>query len=151
MGSKSNCPVNLALEVFGDKWTLLIIRDLMFNGKRSYGEFLQSDEKIATNILGDRLSMLEKEGIVVKRKDPDHKQKFIYSLTEKGIDFLPILVQIGAWSLKYKPVNPKDKAHIKKLLGGGEELLKEIKQHLIKTHVKQTELKGSEVVNDLFL
>ena len=98
---RSNCPLNYGVEIFGDKWTLLIIRDLMFFGKRSYNEFLQSEEGIATNILADRLSMLEKEKIIQKKKDPEHKQKNIYHLTEKGIDLLPIIITIGLWSDKY--------------------------------------------------
>src|SRR5882757_1643762 len=95
---RSHCPVNLTVEVFGDKWSLLILRDIMFEGKRHFREFLNSEEKIASNILTDRLSMLEREDILTKTQDPDHKQKHIYSLTEKGIDLLPLLVEIGAWS-----------------------------------------------------
>jgi len=76
------------VEVFGDKWSLLILRDIMFEGKRHFRELLQSEEKIASNILTDRLAMLEREGIISKGEDPDHKQKFIYSLTSRGIDLL---------------------------------------------------------------
>ena len=79
---RSQCPINLSLEVFGDKWSLVIIRDMMFGGKRYFRELLQSEEKIASNILTDRLAMLEKEGIISKADDPDHKLKFIYSLTK---------------------------------------------------------------------
>ena len=93
--------MNAGIEIFGDKWTLLIIRDLMFFGKRYYREFLESHECIATNILADRLNRLEKEGMVVKSEDPSHKQKIRYSLTEKGIDLLPIIIEIGLWSEKY--------------------------------------------------
>lgn len=98
---KSDCPINFALEIFGDRWTLLIIRDLMFKGKNYYSEFLQSEEKIATNILADRLAMLEQEGIVIKKVDPAHGSKFIYNLSEKGIDLLPVLSEIVVWSAKY--------------------------------------------------
>ena len=98
---RSNCPLNYGVEIFGDKWTLLILRDLMFFGKRSYNEFLQSAEGIATNILADRLTMLEKEKIIQKKKDPEHKQKIIYHLTEKGIDLLPVIINIGLWSDKH--------------------------------------------------
>src|ERR687892_413751 len=92
---RSLCPINLALEVFGDRWTLLIVRDLMFAGKRHFRELLRSEERISSNILADRLSMLLAEGIVTRTEDPDHKQKAIYSLTNKGIALLPILAQIG--------------------------------------------------------
>ena len=101
---RSNCPLNYGVEIFCDKWTLLLIRDLMFFGKRSYNEFLQSTEGIATNILADRLTMLEKEKIIQKKKDPEHKQKIIYHLTEKGIDLLPVIINIGLWSDKYATI-----------------------------------------------
>lgn len=98
---KSNCPINSVLELFGDKWAFLIVRDLMFNGKHYYGEFLNSEEKISTNILADRLSLLEESEIITKTKDPDHKSKFVYRLTQKGIDLLPILLEFILWSSKY--------------------------------------------------
>jgi DNA-binding HxlR family transcriptional regulator len=101
---RSGCPVSLGLDIFGDRWTLLIIRDLMFNNKRHFREMLQSAERISSNILADRLKMLLDEGIVTKSEDSSHKQKAIYSLTEKGIALLPILMQISAWSYKYRPV-----------------------------------------------
>ena len=127
---KSDCPINFALEIFGDRWTFLIVRDLMFKGKHYYGEFLLSEEKIATNILGDRLSMLESNGIVSKSSIPNHKQKIMYRLTQKGIDLVPVLVEFIMWSAKYDKVSAvdlkfvesvnKDKngmiAHISKLL-----------------------------------
>lgn len=98
---KSDCPINFALEIFGDKWTFLIVRDLMFKGKHFYGEFLLSEEGIATNILSDRLSLLESNGIVSKSSDPSHKQKIMYRLTQKGIDLVPMLVEFIMWSAKY--------------------------------------------------
>lgn len=132
MESKSNCPVNQSLEVFGDKWSLLIIRDLMFNEKKSFREFLNSDEKIASNILSARLEMMEKEGVLIKRKDANHKQKIIYSLSEKGIDLLPIIIEIGFWGVKYKPVTAKQKLRAKALKNNTEKLLKEMKLGLLK-------------------
>lgn len=98
---RSNCPINFVLETFGDKWTLLIVRDLMFKGKRSYSEFLQSDEKIATNILADRLKKLEDNGVVEKNVASDNRSKLIYTLTDKGKDLLPIMLEITAWSAKH--------------------------------------------------
>ncbi|UXN71500.1 helix-turn-helix transcriptional regulator [Devosia neptuniae] len=103
---RSGCPINLGLEVFGDKWTLLIIRDMMFAGKRHFREFLASDEAISSNILSDRLAMLVEAGIVTRAGDPSHKLKAIYSLTAKGIDLLPIIAQISRWSRSYMPVDP---------------------------------------------
>jgi DNA-binding HxlR family transcriptional regulator len=97
MGNKirSGCPVSLGLDIFSDKWTLLIVRDLMLNGKRHFRELLGSDEHISSNILADRLKLLHDEGIVTKTQDPSHKQKIVYSLTEKGNDLLPVLLQIS--------------------------------------------------------
>lgn len=103
---RSGCPINLGLEVFGDKWTLLIVRDMMFAGKRHFREFLASDEGISTNILSDRLAMLVEAGIVTRAGDPSHRLKAIYSLTEKGIQLLPIIAQISRWSRVHMPVDP---------------------------------------------
>jgi DNA-binding HxlR family transcriptional regulator len=133
---RSFCPINLALEVFGDKWSLIIIRDIMFAGKRHFRELLQSEEKMASNILTDRLAMLEREGIISKQSDPGHKQKFIYSLTSKGIDLLPVLVEIAAWSLKYKPVDMEKHGHAQDMVNGGKELQNVIKRDLMSAHLK---------------
>ncbi|MCZ6899935.1 MAG: helix-turn-helix domain-containing protein [Bacteroidetes bacterium] len=138
---RSYCPVNLALEVIGDKWTLLIIRDIMMVGKRHFREILNSDEKIASNILTDRLNMLEKVGVLAKAKDPSHKQKFIYSLTEMGIDLFPTIVEIGNWSLKHRPVDPSQSTHAKMLVEGGKKLHKKMMEQLKKEHLIQVELK----------
>ena len=104
---RSGCPVSLGLDIFGDRWTLLVIRDLMFSGKRHYREMLASDEHISSNILADRLKMLLKEGIVSKSDDPTHQQKVLYSLTEKGIALLPVLMTISQWSHQYRPVDQR--------------------------------------------
>jgi len=98
---RSNCRINFALETFGDKWTLLIVRDLMFKGKRTFGEFLESKEKISTNILADRLKRLEEHGIVEKTVAPDNRSKLLYRLTSKGKDLLPVMLEITAWSVKH--------------------------------------------------
>src|SRR5687768_10629590 len=99
---RSDCPISSALDIFGDKWSLLIIRDIAFSNKTAYGDFVQSDEKIATNILADRLAILEWAGIILKEDHPEKKSKFVYKLTQKGIDLIPILLEIILWSDKYK-------------------------------------------------
>ena len=132
---RSKCPVNLALEIFGDKWTLLIIRDIMFAGKQTFRELLQSDEKIATNILTDRLRKLEQQGILHAGPDPAHQQKVIYRLTEKGIDLLPVLVEIGNWSIQHAPVDLKKHQHAVKLVAGGQPLQKKIRKELAAHHL----------------
>lgn len=98
---RSDCPVSCSLEIFGDKWSLLIIRDVMMKGKMSYSEFLKSEEKIATNILSSRLKLLEEEKILVKEVSPTNKSKFDYYLTQKGADLLPVLVEIAYWGGNY--------------------------------------------------
>jgi len=95
---RSNCPISSALDLIGDKWSLLIIRDMMFSGKKTYSEFSNSNEKIATNILSNRLSMLEELGIINKGKLEGNKKTNIYSLTQKGKELLPIILEIAQWS-----------------------------------------------------
>lgn len=97
----SGCPVAYGLDTFGDRWSLLIIREILLRGKRTYSEFLQAEEGIATNILIDRLKHLEAEGIVEKSRDPDNRRSFIYSLTQKGRDLAPIILEIVIWSGAY--------------------------------------------------
>jgi DNA-binding HxlR family transcriptional regulator len=100
---RSNCPISFALDILGDKWILLILRDMIFAGKSSYGEFLQSAEKIATNILADRLNILESQQFVEKQVATDKKSKFNYILTEKGISLVPIILELAIWGLSYFP------------------------------------------------
>jgi DNA-binding HxlR family transcriptional regulator len=100
---QSGCPIAFTLDILGDKWTLLIVRDMMFRGKRHYGEFLDSPEGIATNILADRLARLEAEGVVSKNDDPDHQAKYVYTLTEKGLALLPLLLEVVLWGAKHDP------------------------------------------------
>lgn len=100
---RSDCPISCTLDLLGDKWSLLIMRDLLFFGKNSFGDFLLSDEKIARNILSDRLEELVKKGFVVKSISVDNKSKFLYTPTEKGVDLVPILLQLAAWSQKHNP------------------------------------------------
>ena len=100
---RSDCPINFALETFGDTWSLLIIRDIVYFGKKTYGEFLESEEGIATNILADRLAHLEQNGILVKRPSEKDKRKEEYVLTEKGLSLIPVLVEMANWSAEHDP------------------------------------------------
>lgn len=100
---RSNCPINFALETFGDTWSLLIIRDMVYFGKKTYGDFLASEEGIATNILASRLARLEQNGIVVKRPLDEDRRKEGYFLTEKGLDLIPLLSEMANWSARYDP------------------------------------------------
>lgn len=112
---RSDCPISSALDIFGDKWSLLILRDMLFKGKNTYGDFLAGEEKIATNILADRLLLLECSGIITKHKHPDSRAKILYKLTQKGIDLIPVLVEIIEWSEKYHVVHPVAKEFTKQL------------------------------------
>lgn len=95
------CPIRFGLGIFGDRWTLLIIRDLMFKGRRHYGEFLNAGEGISTNILADRLARLEAAHVIAKRPDPSHGRRFVYELTEKGKNLMPVMLAIIEWSERY--------------------------------------------------
>lgn len=131
---RSRCPLNLALEVLGDRWSLLIIRDMMFAGKRHYREFLNSDEKISSKILADRLNVLLEAGVLTWEDDPSHKQKAIYSLTDKGIALLPVIAQIGIWGRTHCPVTTDSAATAAQLEKGGPKLWKKKMSELRRTH-----------------
>jgi len=103
IGKRSECPISRALDLFGDKWTLLIIRDIVFKGYRFYNEFLASDEGIATNVLADRLKKLQAVGFLACQKYEQHKRKKVYRLTELGIGLIPIVLEMLLWGIKYDP------------------------------------------------
>ena len=104
MKKRSDCPISCSLDIWGDKWSLLIIRDLMFSKKCRYTDLLKSAEGIATNILATKLQALEENKIIEKSDYPESKSKGYYKLTQKGIDLLPILIEIHLWSEKYFPI-----------------------------------------------
>ncbi|MCF0049293.1 helix-turn-helix transcriptional regulator [Dyadobacter sp. LJ53] len=105
---RSDCPIAYSLDYLGDKWMLLILRDLIFTNKSSYGEFLTSEEKIATNVLANRLKVLEENGFIKSAVSPEKKNKYIYSLTEKGIDLIPVVIELMIWGSKYNPPGAKE-------------------------------------------
>jgi DNA-binding HxlR family transcriptional regulator len=106
LGARSGCPINLTLEMLGDRWSLIVIRDIMFGNRRHYGALMSlSEEGIASNILADRLKRLLAAGLLWRRNDPTHKQKAIYSLTEPSIQFVPLLAQMGAWGRRHTPAS----------------------------------------------
>ena len=110
---RSDCPVSCSLDIWGDKWSLLIIRDLMLAKECTYGDFLKSDEGIATNILASRLQALEENKMIVKLEHPDSKAKVLYRLTRKGIDLLPVMIEINLWAEKYFSIPEDRKAMLK--------------------------------------
>ncbi len=101
---RSGCPVSISLDIFGDRWSLLIIRDLMVRGYRTFKEFEQAGEGIATNILSDRLQKLESAGIISAEADAADGRKLNYRLTEKGIDLAPVLLEVLVWGARYGDV-----------------------------------------------
>ena len=112
---RSDCPVSNSLDIWGDKWSLLIIRDLMTAKACTYGDFLKAAEGIATNILAARLQALEENKIIKKLPHPDSKAKVLYKLTQKGIDLLPVMVEINLWAEKYFPIPEDRKALLKEV------------------------------------
>ncbi len=133
---RSGCPINLTLEVLGDRWSLLVIRDIIFGNRRHFRELLtRSEEGIASNILSDRLKTLLEQGILTRADDPTHKQKAIYSLTEKGIELLPVLAQMAAWGRRYLPVTEELSIRAQLLEEGGPKLWADFMDELREMHL----------------
>jgi len=129
---RSNCPISCSLDVWGDKWSLLIVRDLMFFKECTYSDFLKSEEKIATNILAKRLKMLEENGIITKYGHPYSKAKVLYKLAQRGIDLLPLMIEINLWAEKYYDI-PADRMEIlQKIKKNKEKFISEGKKELEK-------------------
>ncbi|MEJ8569126.1 winged helix-turn-helix transcriptional regulator [Elongatibacter sediminis] len=100
---RSDCPLAFALDAIGDRWSLLVLRDILLHGKRHYEEFLESGEGISTNILADRLKRLARQGLLSKERDADNRRRYIYRPTEKALDLLPVIVEMVLWSARYDP------------------------------------------------
>ncbi len=129
---KSDCPIHFALEMFGDAWTLLIVRDLMFKGRISYTDFLHAEEGIATNVLADRLVRLEEDGIIQKEAGSGRGTGSRYWLTPKGIDLLPVLLEIIGWSAKYDPKTAADPKFVRQLRTDPAGMEAQIRKQLLK-------------------
>lgn len=125
------------VEVLGDKWSLLILRDIIFENKRHFNEFRQSEEGIASNILTDRLNLLEKEKLIYKSTDPSHKQKVIYSLTEKSIDLLPMILEGMKWSIKHEPVDQLKYKPAVNMVAAGPKGQAKLRETLLKLHTSE--------------
>lgn len=135
MELRSHCPINFGLEHFGDKWSLLIIRDLMFKGKRHYNEFFESDEKVSTSVLGARLRSLEESGIISKGPDEVKKSRIKYSLTQKGIDLLPFMIDLITWSGRYDQQTEASTDFLNRALNHRQQILDELTANLKKEHL----------------
>ncbi len=133
---RSGCPINLTMEVLGDHWSLVIIRDMMFGNRRHFRELLtRSEEGIASNILAARLKHLVEIGLITRRDDPSHKQKAIYSLTDKAIELVPVLALIGAWGRRHLPVTEELSIRAQLLEEGGPPLWDEFMDELRVLHL----------------
>jgi DNA-binding HxlR family transcriptional regulator len=132
---RSGCPINLSLEVFGDRWSLIILRDMIFGGSRHFREFLKGMESISSNILADRLKHLVEIGMLTKRDDPTHKQKAIYSLTEMSIELVPIMAHLGMWGRRWLPVSEELSIRAELLEQGGRELWNDFMDDLRVEHL----------------
>lgn len=144
---RSGCPINLSLEVLGDKWSLVIIRDMMFGNRRYFRELLHnSEERIASNILSDRLQRLAQHGLVTRAPDPSHKQKVLYSLTEPAIQLVPIMAHLGAWGRRHLPVTRELAVRAELLERGGPELWEQFMDELREQHLGIPKPASSESV-----
>jgi DNA-binding HxlR family transcriptional regulator len=123
---RTHCPIHFALELFGDRWSFLLVRDIVLFGKQTYGEFLRSEEQIATNVLAARLALLEREGVVRKTPHATDKRKDVYTLTEKGLDLIPLLLDIVVWSATYDPETDAPRAFVERIRADREHLIEEI-------------------------
>jgi DNA-binding HxlR family transcriptional regulator len=133
---RSGCPINLTLEVLGDRWSLVVIRDVMFGNFRHFRELLQnSQEGIATNILADRLRRLVDNGLLTKADDSSHKQKSIYSLTEMSIGLVPLFAHMGAWGRRHLPVSEELSIRAELLEEGGPPLWEAFMDELRSKHL----------------
>ncbi|BAP30855.1 HxlR family transcriptional regulator [Chryseobacterium sp. StRB126] len=127
---RSDCPISCSLEIWGDKWSLLIIRDLMLKKQCTYGDLQKADEKIASNILATRLQNLLENGIIDKKNHPENKLKILYHLTEKGIDLVPIIVEINLWGDKYLTIPEERKRLLEDIKKDKESFIKRAKSYL---------------------
>lgn len=134
---RSGCPINLSVEVFGDKWSLVILRDMIFGGRRHFRELLlNSQEGIASNMLADRLKSLVELGLLTKADDPTHKQKAVYSLTEMSIALVPIMAHLGAWGRKWLPASEALSIRAELMEEGGPELWEKFMAELREEHLE---------------
>ena len=144
---RSGCPINLSLEVLGDKWSLLIIRDMMFGNRRHFRALLtESEEGIASNILADRLGRLTDLGMITSAPDPGHKQRIRLSLTEPAIQLVPVLAHLGAWGRRHLPVTRELAIRAELLERGGPELWDEFMDELRELHLGIPRPPGTESV-----
>jgi len=147
---RSGCPINLTLETLGDRWSLIVIRDVMFGNRRHFRVLLnESEEGIASNILADRLKRLVAAELLSKAGDPSHKQKAIYSLTEKAIQLVPLLAHMGAWGRRHLPATRELSVRAQLLEEGGPALWNDFMDELRAVHLGAPMPPGPRVTDRL--
>lgn len=136
---RSGCPINLTLELLGDRWSLIVVRDIIFGDRRRYRELLtRSEEGIASNVLADRLKRLSAAGLLTRADDPAHRQSGLYSLTEPAIQLLPVLAQMGAWGRRHAPASRELSIRAQLLEEGGPAMWETVMAELRARHLGGT-------------
>lgn len=123
---RSDCPIRFALDLFGDRWTLLLVRDLAFKGKDSFRDFFAAEEGIARNILADRLASLKAQGFIEEHPHPTDGRRSVYSLTERGRGLIPVLAEMIVWSAREDPRTAADEAFVQEALRDREGLIRRL-------------------------
>lgn len=133
---RSGCPINMTVELLGDRWSLVVLRDVMFSGRTRFRELLAgSIEGIASNILAARLTKLVDAGLLSRNPDPEHRQKVDYRLTEAAIELVPVLAQLGDWGSRWLPTTPELSIRARLLAEGGPDLWERFMAELRATHL----------------
>lgn len=144
---RSACPINLSVELLGDRWTLIVLRDVIFGGRRHFRELLTaSDEHISSSILAERLKTLVEEGLLTNAGDPSHKQRTTYSLTEKAIELVPILALLGGWGSRHLPVSDELSVRARMLETGGADMWEQFMSELRQVHLQGVPVSASNSV-----
>jgi DNA-binding HxlR family transcriptional regulator len=128
---RSDCPIAGALDLLGDRWSLLVLRDLVFRGFREYGQFLAAGEGISTNILAERLERLTCAGILVRSEHPTDGKKYVYRLSEKGVDLVPTLIELALWGAKYVPDNAAPPEAVHQMRTAREKTIRQLRESLL--------------------
>lgn len=148
--SRSGCPINLTLEVIGDRWSLIVLRDIMFGNKRHFRELLdRSIEGIASNILSARLKRLVEVGLLSRTAEEGHKQKVLYSLTESAIQLVPVMATVGGWGRRHLPASRELSARAEVLENGGPALWEAFMEELRVIHLGAAPTGKPSVLNAL--
>ncbi len=127
---RSRCPISFSLDLFGDRWSLLVLRDMVFGARRHFREFLDAGEGIATNVLADRLTRLERAGVITKDTDPADGRRTIYSLTEAGLDVVPVLLELLVWGARHDPDTPVTEEFLRRLREDRDGVVQSYRSHL---------------------